>query len=223
MDFNPLDHVGWALLGDMYSQLGLDQRAVRAIQRAVEVVESGHPFDWLPLAFRLAHAIRTDDMTAATSVADSLRQRSRRAAADFDVFLAIRYGDFERALGLLGASDANEPRHLAYLAWVQRQLGDTVQAKETLTEARARTSISAWVDMGYPRLLTAAVADDPASVAQALAEYTDAGGRDARRIRRDPLFDRVREHPSFEAAFARLEEILARQRRQVERDLAGEE
>lgn len=150
---------------------------------------------------------------------ESRSLRLHRLLADLKrrhVFRRLDHGDAEPV-------DANEPRHLAYLAWVQRQLGDTVQAKETLTEARARTSISAWVDMGYPRLLTAAVADDPASVAQALAEYTDAGGRDARRIRRDPLFDRVREHPSFEAAFARLEEILARQRRQVERDLAGEE
>lgn len=80
-----------------------------------------------------------------------------------------------------------------------------------------------WVNPGFPKLVTTAVDGEPAEVARALSAYVDKGGRDPRWIRVDPVFDRVRDHQDFEAELRRLEEIVARQRRHVERQLAQED
>ena len=73
----------------------------------------------------------------------------------------------------------------------------------------------------YAALQIPAVRGDRAATVAALREYVAQGGRWSRWIRRDPVFDRVREDPEFEAQLVKLEEIVDRQRRQVERDLAG--
>jgi len=220
LQFDPLDHAMWASLGEIYSKLGLDPHAESAFRRAKEIVDSANRMRWYPYAAHFQHAIRTGDLTAARLQADSLR--ARRGAADplAEGFLAISEGDFERAREVLSSRSEGAVRLLPRLAFVQLGLGDTVAARNTLEAARDRPTLLGGGDRGFPALAAAAVMGDPEEAAPALVEYTKQGGRDARWIRRDPLFDRVREEPAFEAALADLEEILARQRRQVERRLA---
>jgi TolB-like protein len=220
LEFDPLDHVMWASLGELYSKLGLDPHAESAFRRAKEVGGSANRISWYPYAVHFQHAIRVGDLAGARELADSVR--ARRGAADplAEGFLAISEGDFERAREALSSRSEDEVRLLPHLAFVQLGLGDSVAARNTLEAARDRPALLGGGDRGFPALAAAAVMGDPEEAAAALAEYTKQGGRDARWIRRDPLFDRVRDDPAFEAAFADLEEILARQRRQVERQLA---
>lgn len=223
VDLNPLDDVGWVFLGNTYSRLGLDERASRALRRAKDVLDASAPYGWVPYAMHLEHAIRVDDLEAARALADSLRGRRRGDAHWLEASLAIRDGDLERARDILLSIETEEPEGVAYLAYVQRRLGDAEAASRTLEEARRRTAVPDWVNPGFPKLVTTAVDGEPAEVARALSAYVDKGGRDPRWIRVDPVFDRVRDHQDFEAELRRLEEIVARQRRHVERQLAQED
>ncbi len=226
-DLDPLDHIIWALLGDMYSKLSLDEPAVRAFERAAAVRDPSAQYGWLPFAWHFEHALRMGNIDMARPLADSVRVRRNVADEDgvsgpasfMEGLLAIHDGDFGRARDVLSAAQ-NDPRVLPYLAHVQKQLGDSVAARRTIEVARERTSQAFLPEDAFPKLATAAVAEEPKDVASALAEYIDGGGRDARGIRRNPVFDRVRDHPSVDAELSRLEEILKRQRRQVERMLA---
>lgn len=113
---------------------------------------------------------------------------------------------------------------LAYLAGarVQQRLGASTAAGRTLEEARGRLTMPIGGHRGFPALAIAAVGELPEEAAAALSEYANTGGRDARWIVRNPLFDRVRDHLAFLTELERLEELLARQRRQVEHNLARE-
>ena len=226
-DLDPLDPLAWALLGDMYSKLGLDERAARALERAAAVSDPSAPYGWLPLVWRFEHLLRIGNVDMARPLVDSIRLRRDEADRDGEGGgssfihgrLAVHAGNLERARDALsGVQD--DPRALPYLAHAQKQLGDSAAAHGTLEKARERTHEALLPADAFPKLLTTAVADEPEEVASALAEYIDNGGRDARGIRRNPVFDRVRDHPVFEAELARLEGILARQRRQVERMMA---
>ncbi|MFW6085191.1 MAG: hypothetical protein ACODAA_08260 [Gemmatimonadota bacterium] len=226
-DLDPLDHIIRGLLGHMYSKLGLDEPAARALERATAVSDSSAPYGWVPLVWHFEHLLRTGNVEAARSLVDSVRVRRNVADGNgewgpsllMDGLLAIYGGDFRRARDALSAAQ-DDPQVLPYLAHAEQQLGDSVAARRTLEVARERTRGGLFPEDAFPRLLTTAVADEPEVVARALGEYIDGGGRDARGIRRNPAFDRVRDHPAFEAELARLERILDRQRRRVERQLA---
>ncbi len=223
IDFDPLDPFGWAALGLMHSELGLDAAAVGAFEQAAERADRGGEYDWLPFAWYFEHGMRVGDTTLARVMADSVLARRGGEARWVEGLLAVRTGNLERARLALSSSTAPEPRVLPYLAYVQVQLGDSVAADRALEAARGRAIPVIEPLRGYPELIIAAVADNPEEVVRALADYVDEGGRDARSIRRDPVFDRVRYHPAFVAELERLEEIVVRQRRQVERQLAGGE
>jgi len=219
--FDPLNEGPRAQLGIIYSHLGLDERAEGAFAKAVSL-EPGQPETWEDFSMYRQVQGRLEDARAAIDSADV------RGFPYAEVYLGVVdlwAGDIDEAHARFEGTALLEQAlylHMPPAAHVRLLKADTAGA--SLLLARAKEVIDRLpLDQSpmYAALQIPAVRGDREATAAALREYVEQGGRWSRWIRRDPVFDRVREDPEFEAELVKLEEIVDRQRRQVERDLAG--
>jgi TolB-like protein/Flp pilus assembly protein TadD len=217
---NPLDPAIWSNIAWYYTLLGLDDRAERALRRSIEIApDRSEP--WGALSdLRLLQGRYTE----AVAAVDSAGARGDRGAPVERARIHVYAGEVERALAVfdsLPSRTIEDGRASATLAHARRVAGDTVGARETLERAEARMeSQEADPVVSYMRLELAAAYGDADGATEALRRYVDVGGRRARIIRRDPIFEDVRADAAFEAELAELERIVERQRRRVERENA---
>lgn len=219
--FDPLNEDPWERLGIIYAHLGLDERAEGAFKKAISL-EPGQPETWEDFSMYRQVQGRLEDAHAAIDSADV------RGFPYVEVYLGVIdlwAGDIDGAHARFEGTALLEQAlylHLPPAAHVRLLKADTAGANLFL--ARAEELIGrlplAQSHM-YAALQIPAIRGDGEATAAALREYVEQGGRRSRWIRRDPVFDRVREDSEFEAELVRLEEIVDRQRRQVERDLGG--
>jgi TolB-like protein/Tfp pilus assembly protein PilF len=219
--FDPLNEDPPVGLGIIYAHLGLDDRAEGAFAKAVSLAP-GQPSPWVTLSMYRQVQGRLEDARAAIDSADV------RGFPYAEVYLGVIdlwAGDIDEAHARFEGTALLEQAlylHMPPAAHVRLLKADTAGA--SLLLARAKEVVDRLpLDQSpmYAALQIPAVRGDREATAAALREYVEQGGRWSRWIRRDPVFDRVREDPEFEAELVKLEEIVDRQRRQVERDLAG--
>lgn len=219
--FDPLNEDPRQRLGIIYAHLGLDERAEGAFVKAISL-EPGQPELWESFSMYRQVQGRLEDARAAI---DSAEVRGFPYAEVYRGEIDLWAGDIDVAHARFEGTALLEQvlyLHMPPAAHVRLLKADTAGANlllaraEELIERLAREQADMYAGLQIP-----AIRGDGEATAAALREYVEQGGRRSRWIRRDPAFDRVREDPKFEAELVRLEEIVDRQRRQVERDLAG--
>ena len=221
IELDPLNAGYWQGLAFTYELLSLDSLAEEAWRRAIELSDE--------LAWRglVTLNLLRGEYDAALAAVDALRVRDDPWADLLEGRVHLWAGERGRAYDLLTGASADALNDAYYMmapsvAHAHLAEGDTARAREVLrgTDRRIRAAPdSAFI---YLRLSTAAVRDGADRATQVLREYVEAGGREARWIRSDPVFARARQDSAFEAELARLEEIVRRQRREVERELTDE-
>jgi TolB-like protein len=219
IELDPLNAGHWQGLGFTYTILSLDSLAETAWRRAVEL---GDEFAWRG---RVDLHLLRGDHDAALEAVDSLRVHDDPWADLYEGRVRLWSGESRRPYELLTGVSA-EVLTDAYtwagpsVAHAHLADGDTARAREVLRGAEGRIAATPDSASSYLRLSTAAVRAGADRATEVLRDYAEAGGREARWIRVDPVFARVRQDSAFEAELAELEEIVERQRRRVERDLA---
>lgn len=218
-ELNPLDPAIWSRAAWPYLLLGLDDRSEWAIRRSIEL-DPDRSEPWSVLSdLRLLQG----RYGKAQAAADSAGARGDREASVDRARIHVYAGEGERALAVfdsLSHRTIQDGQGSATLAHARRVAGDTAGAREVLERAEARMETQEPDPfVSYVRLEIAAVRGDADRATQALRRYVDAGGRRARIIRRDPIFEAVRSDSAFAAELAELERIVERQRRRVEREV----
>lgn len=206
--------------GSFYLGLGMDSLAEAHLRQAVRL---GDERGWEGLLD--VHLYR-GDTAAAGALVDSMSAvgvESSNVAAFKERAWA---GDADGARAALGAIDEQRLRDRLWedaplIAHVSFLAGDTARADEVLREAAAVADRS-WLNKSWLPGTFAVRGDGPATAA-AMREAMEAGTYKAAWLARDPVFSRVRAHPEVELALAEVAELIERQRRQIERQLAEEE
>lgn len=206
--------------GFTYLGLGMDSLAEEQFRQAVRL---GDERGWEGLLD--VHLFR-GDAAAARRVIDSIRA----AGVPWSEIAAFKErawtGDIDGARAVLPTIDEQQLRDRIWkdaplIAHVSLLAGDTARANEVLNAAAAVAD----GDWGSRSWLpgTFAVRGDGPATAEAMRAAMDAGAHRARWIEVDPVYARVRGDPDFEAAIVEVERLIARQRREIERDMAAEE
>ncbi len=210
-------------LAGFYALLGLDSAAVEVLRRGMEVApESTAP--WLELVHV---SLLGGDLEHAAAAVDTLYARDGEDAVLLEGSVRLWAGDVDGAYRLFREFPENELSRdpwarpiIAYTAFLK---GDSARAKRLIEETRE--SYEAFPGdpvVSWYLLQSAAVTGDGEATVRALDRYVADGGRRAREIESSPVFARVRSNPEFQELLVELEEIVARQRRQVARRLAEE-
>jgi len=189
IELDPLEPRHWQRGGFSYSLLSLDSLSERAWRRAIEL---GDEFAWRGL---VGLNLLLGEYDAALAAADSLRVHDDPWADLYEGRIRLWAGERARAYDLLTAAPL-EVLADAYL-WAAPSVahahlaeGDTARAREVLRGAGRRIRAVPDPALIYLRVSTAAVLGAPDRAAQVLHEYAEAGGREARWVRSDPVFAR---------------------------------
>ncbi len=212
-------------LGRLFMSLGLDTLARRAIEEGRRLADEPSPGMWL--SFEL-HLLR-GEFEAAMSYVDSLRVAGDPYSIVGEGGVHLWRGEFDAARSAL--EDVDEEL-LAIKSWSEAPMvahvllltGDTARAEELLRQAEnvpgAPLDIFAGSEL---EMKIASVRGDVEAATAALRRLTEEGGRSARWIGVHPIYSRMRDDPDFQAALTEQEQLIARERREVERMLADEE
>ena len=225
---NPLNDWRWIDLASLYIDVGMDERAEEAIERAIEL-DPTHTIPWIGLARLRGLQGRFPEALAAVDSAEA-----RGATADYSRgWVYMMAGDVSRARDAMeiyyDSVDPDDFFVFDELAHLRLAQADTAGAEALLD--RGEEVIQSLRVPPDPNILAfhanemqiAAVRGNVDEAAASLRAYIEVGGRSAREIARSPVYSRVRDEPAFQALLNELEEILERQRRQIERDLEEEE
>jgi TolB-like protein/Flp pilus assembly protein TadD len=210
-------------LASFYRDLGLDSAAVAELRRAIEIApESTDPWS----EFVNLHLL-SGDLERARAAVDTLYAREDPVALVDDARVRLHTGDVEGAYSSFRKFTADglprPPAWMPTMAYTALTQGDSAFAARLFDTVRARIGDQPPDPvLAQSELEIAAASGDVDGSVRLLDRYRAVGGRFARYIRVSPVFSRVRDDPEFEASLAELEEIVARQRRQVERRLASE-
>lgn len=218
---DPLSPIPWIFLAEAYSQVGLYDRAERALRRAMEL-EPGSPWPWLELDDL---QVARSEYEAALTPADSLEHRSDELGRALVPGSIIARGPGPRP-GPDGAGG-----RFADGGGADGPLPHTPHGPPPVPERRFRRGkphprrVEARLGMEadvlpaadeFLALKVAALRGDESGSVEALRAYVEAGGRSLHEIERSPLSSRVRRDSAFRAELHDLE----RMRRQIEQDLA---
>ena len=224
---NPLDVWRWIDLASLYIQVGMDERAEEAIRRAMEV-EPTHPASWNVLARLRGLQNRAPEALAALDSAEA-----RGGTADYRrgwVYLVAGDESLARESMETYYDSVDPDNFFAFdeLAHLRLAQADTAgaealleQGEEVIQRLRVPPDPNMLAFHANEAQIAAVRGDVDAAVASFRA-YIDGGGRSARDIARNPVYSRVRDDPAFQSVLNELQEILDRQHRQIERDLAEE-
>lgn len=222
---NPLEASNWMRLAILYRRVGLDDRAERALERAIEA-EPSHPAPWITLSILRALQARYPQ---ALAVADSAAVRDPGGALPWRGWVQMWAGDETAARKTLEAAYDSVDfedfwRYGSWLGHLRLVQGDTAEAHAVLDGVERSTERHR--DRAEPRhvqrheMEIAGVRGNVDGAVESLRRYVDSGGRRSRWIARDPVLSRVRDDSAFQSELTRLQQIVDRHRRQIERDFA---
>ena len=222
---NPLETGTRLSLGRLYMQLGLDSLALHTVEEGSWSGEATEGYFWWRFDY---HRIR-NELDAAMAYVDSLRSNGDPYAAVAAGAVHLGRGDVERARESFDDLDtallaSHGWREAPLVAHVMLLTADTARAEELLRQAAEVPTAPRDVYSGAQlEMKSAAVRGDAEEAAAALRRSTTLGDRAARWIRGSSIYSRVIDDPEFQAALAEQEELIARERREVERMLAEED
>lgn len=223
IELDPLNAAQYVRLAQLYTILGLDDAALDGLRRSIEIAP-GSIAPWNELVdFHLLN----EDLELAAAAVDTLYARGDEDAPLADALVLVGAGDLDAAYRILAdlpESDLSRNTWaLPMIAYTALAHGDSAYALRLIERTREQLGELPADPIVTGRLLeNAAVTGDVEASVQALERYIASGGRRARAIRASPTFSKVRSDPEFQALLEELEDIVARQRRQVRRDLAEE-
>ncbi|MFW6084998.1 MAG: hypothetical protein ACODAA_07285, partial [Gemmatimonadota bacterium] len=212
-------------LGRIYMMLGLDSVARRAMEEGRELADEPGGGLWLKFQY---HLLR-NELDVAMSYVDSLRALGDPYVVVGEGAVHLRRGELDSARKILERVD-EQPLALRQwseapmVAHVMLSTGDTARAEALLRQAEDVPGAPLDIFTGSElEMKIAAVRGDAEAATEALRRLTEEGGRSARWYRESPIYSRVRDDPEFQAALAEQEQLIARERREVERMLAEDE
>lgn len=221
---DPLDPEHRRAVGYLAMVMRLDSLAENAYEKAREL--GSDPIIWQS-TFEMS--LLQSDYDRAERTLDSMRAAGYQYVDVRSAQLHTWLGDIETARSLLETVDdtllrGNPGGRLApIVAHVMLLTGDTARAEQLLQAAEQVPAAPRDYYSGAAlELAVAAVRGDAEAATASLREAVGLGLRDARWIRASPVFSRVRDDPAFQAELRDVEQLVERQRRQVERDLARE-
>lgn len=219
---DPLDPEHRRAVGYLAMVMRFDSLAENAYERAREL--GSDPIIWQSI-FEMS--LLQSDYDRAERTLDSMRAMGYRYVDVRSAQLYTWLGDIETARSLLENVDdsllrGNPGGRLApIVAHIMLLTGDTARAEQLLQAAEDVPAAPRDYYSGAAlELAVAAVRGDVEAATAYLREAVRLGLRDARWIRASPVFSRVRDDPAFLAELRDLEQLVERQRRQVERDQA---